>query len=63
MDRLEEIKKKKGTWLTYDEKDWLVSEIKRYREVIVNELNRLKYYIDSDSVKAQQILLKALKER
>ncbi len=47
----------------YEGKKESKAEIKRLREVIVNEINRLKYFVDSESIKAQQVLLKALKER
>lgn len=63
MDRIERIKNQiKLGYIIKKDKLWLVSENERLRKVIENELNRLKYFVDSDSVKAQQILLKALKE-
>jgi len=44
-----------------DEEYYHVSEIKRLRKVIEGEIGRLKYFVDTESIKAQQGLLKALK--
>ncbi len=39
-----------------------IKEIGRLRKIIEGEIGRLKYFVDTESIKAQQRLLKALKE-